>query len=120
MSKAARSLYVWSFYALAIGASFALAPNFVLSTLGLPEVQDDWIARALGLVVTLLALYYWDAARNEARHHFVASVLGRGFVAAGFLVLVATGEPWQLLIFAAVDLVGVTWTVTSLRADAEG
>ncbi len=120
MSKAARSLYVWSFYALGVGASFALVPNFVLSALGLPEVQDNWIARALGLVVTMVALYYWDAARNEARHLFVASVLGRGFVAAGFMVLVATGEPWQLLIFAAVDLVGVTWTITSLRADAEG
>lgn len=117
MSKAARSLYVWSVYVLVIGSLLALAPNFLLSTLGMDETEEVWI-RVLGIVVVLLALYYWDAARNEARHHFVATVLGRGFVAAAFVVLVITGEPWQLLIFAAVDLAGSLWTLSSLRADA--
>jgi len=102
---------------LTIGALLSLAPNPMLSTLGMEETQEVWI-RVLGLVVVLLALYYWDAARNEARHHFVATVLGRGFVAAGFVVLVITGEPWQLLIFAGIDLAGALWTLGALRADA--
>lgn len=116
MSKAARSVYVWSFYVLVIGGLAAVVPNFLLSVVGLPETEEVWI-RVLGLVLVLLSLYYWDAARNEHRSLFVASVLGRGFVVAGLLVLVATGEPWQLLIFAAVDLAGTIWTLTALRSE---
>jgi hypothetical protein len=110
-------LYVWSVYVLIIGALLSLSPNFMLSALGMEETQEVWI-RVLGLVVVLLALYYWDAARNEAGHHFVATVLGRAFVAAGFVILVVTGEPWQFLIFAGLDPAGALWTLGALRAEA--
>ena len=117
MSKAARTIYVWSFYVLVVGALLAVWPNFLLGLLSVAETDEVWI-RVLGLVVALLALYYWDAARNESRNFFVASVLGRSFVAAGLLVLVLSDGPWQLLIFASVDLGGAIWTMSALRSDA--
>lgn len=116
MSRTALTIWVWSVYVLVVGGSLAIIPNTVLSLLGLDETEEVWI-RVLGVVVVLLALYYWDAARNEARHHFVATVLGRVFVAAALVVLWLTGEPWQLLIFAAGDTAGALWTLMALRAE---
>jgi hypothetical protein len=114
MTKAARTLYVWSFYALVVGAALAVIPNTVLAVLGVPGTEEVWI-RVLGVVIIVLALYYWDGAKNEARHFFVASLLGRGFAAAGLILLILTGGPWQLSVFAAVELVGVAWTYSALR-----
>ena len=117
MSNSARTIYIWSFYVLLVGASLAVAPNFVLGLMGLDETTEIWI-KLLGISLVLLALYYWDAARNESKSLFIASVMGRGFVVAAYLVLVFTGEPLQLLVFAAVDLVGAIWTYSALKADA--
>ncbi|HVR76950.1 MAG TPA: hypothetical protein VMS99_01015 [Acidimicrobiia bacterium] len=118
MSRAARSIQVWSIYVLIVGAGLAVIPNLILSTLGVAQTDEVWI-RVLGVVVVVLALYYWDAARHETRNLFVASVLGRLFVVASLLVLWLTGEPWQLLLFAAVEAAGALWTFSALRADAE-
>lgn len=116
MTAAARSIQVWSVYVLIVGTALAVVPNLVLSSLGVAETDEVWI-RVLGVVVVLLALYYWDAARYETRNLFVASVLGRGFVVASLVVLWLTGAPWQILLFAAVDAAGALWTFAMLRTD---
>lgn len=117
MTAAARSIQVWSIYVLILGTGVAVVPNLILSTLDVPETEEVWI-RVLGMLLVVLALYYWDAARYETRNLFVASVLGRAFVAASLVVLWLTGAPWQLLLFAAVDAAGAVWTFSALRADA--
>lgn len=117
MSKAARSIQVWSIYVLIVGAGLAVIPNLILSTLGVAETDEVWI-RVLGVVVVALALYYWDAARHETRDFFVASVLGRLFVVASLVVFWLTGAAWQLLLFAALEAAGALWTFSALRADA--
>ena len=117
MSSAALTIFVWAIYVLVIGTLLAVVPNTVLSLFDLPETGEVWI-KVLGIVLVLLALYYADSAWSEARHLYVASILGRGFAAAALIVLVITGEPWQLLIFAAVEVVGLTWTYGTLRSDA--
>lgn len=116
MTGAARSIQVWSVYVLIVGTALAVVPNLVLSSLGVAETDEVWI-RVLGVVVVLLALYYWDAARYETRNLFVASVLGRAFVVASLVVLWLTGAPWQVLLFAAADAAGALWTFATLRAD---
>lgn len=118
MTKAGRSIQVWSIYVLLLGAVLAVVPNFLLSIFGVAETDEIWI-NVLGVVLLVLALYYWDAARYETRNLYIASVLGRLFVVAALVVLWATGAPWQLLIFAAIDAAGALWTLTALRADAE-
>ncbi len=117
MSKAAFTIRIWAIYALLVGAALAVVPNFVLSTLGMTETEEPWI-RLLGLVVIVLALYYNDGVRNEARHLFVASVLGRLFFAAALIILIITGEPWQLVLFASVEVAGAIWTLMALRDEA--
>ena len=119
MSAAARSLYGWSIYVFAIGTGLAVIPNTIFGVLGIPETDEVWV-RVLGVVLIILALYYWDGAKHEARSFFVASILGRGFAVAAFTVFWLTGGPWQLMIFAAGEIVGLTWTAVALRADAAG
>lgn len=117
MSKPARSMQVWSIYVLIVGAGLAVVPNLILSTLDVAKTDEVWI-RVLGVVVVALALYYWDAARHETRNFFVASVLGRLFVVASLIVFWLTGEPWQLLFFAAVEAGGALWTYSALRGES--
>ncbi|MFQ5523924.1 MAG: hypothetical protein ACE5F5_10145 [Acidimicrobiia bacterium] len=114
MTKPARTIYVWSIYTLVLGVTLAVVPNTALGLLGVAETEEAWI-QVLGVAIVVLALYYWDGAKNEARHLFVASLLGRGFVVAALILLWLTGAPAQLLIFAAIDLIGVTWTYSALR-----
>ncbi len=118
MSRAARSIQIWGIYAFAIGVALSVAPNALFSILGIAETDEVWI-RLVGLIALALAIYYWDAARNETRNLFVASLLARGVFAAGLIVFWLTGEPWQLLLFAAVEVIGVTWTYMALRADRD-
>jgi hypothetical protein len=117
MDGAVRTMYVFSTYLLAVGVLLSVGPNTLLSLVGLPETKEVWI-RILGVVSILLAFYYFDAARNNSRSFFAASILGRGFSTATLVVFWATGQPWQLLIFAGVELAGAIWTYTVMRAQA--
>jgi hypothetical protein len=110
-------MYIFSAYLLVVGGFLSVGPNTLLSLVGMPETNEVWI-RILGVVAILLALYYFDAARNNSRGFFGASILGRGFSTAALVVFWATGQPWQLLIFAGVELVGAIWTYTAMRAQA--
>jgi hypothetical protein len=111
-----RTLFYWSIYVFLVGASLAVFPDLILSTIGLPETGEVWI-RVVGINLLLLSLLYYESSRSGSLGFYLATVLGRLFVAGAFVVLWLTGEPWQLLIFAALELVGVTWTYSVLRAN---
>jgi len=117
MEGAVRSIYVFSAYLLVVGVFLSVGPNTLLSLVRLPETDEVWI-RILGVVSILLALYYFDAARNNSRSFFAVSILGRGFSTAALVVFWATGQPWQLLIFAGVELSGAILTYSAMRAQA--
>ncbi len=46
------------------------------------------------------------------------SVWVRWGIAAGLIVLAFTVGPWQLVLFASVDLLGGLWTFLALRAQS--
>lgn len=117
MSRAARTIYVFSAYLLVIGAVLAVTPNTLLTLVGVAETEEVWI-RILGVVSVLLALYYFDAARNETRSFFAATIVGRAFSASALVVFWATGSPWQLLIFAGIEVAGAAWTYAAMRGEA--
>lgn len=108
---------VWAGYVTILGAVLAVVPNTLLSLFGIAETDEVWI-RIVGILLLILALYYFDAVRNGARHLYVASILGRGFAVAALIVLGIAAEIWQLFLFAAIDLAGSVWTYQALRADA--
>ncbi len=108
------SLRVWSFYVLGIGAALLLVPNLVFDILGIPNTDDVWV-RVLGLVAIVLGVVYLAAAAGAHFDMVRASVNARAVAVVGFLVLWITGGPWQLGIFAALDLAGLAWSWSAVQ-----
>ena len=117
MSKAAFTLKAFAVYLFAVGPLLLLAPNLLLNALRHPETREVWI-RVLGVVVFNLGIYYWFAAKSEARAFFAASVFTRMFVLIAFIALVLLGHAKPVLIpFGLIDFAGALWTLYALKSD---
>ena len=116
MSKAATSVFVFSLYMFVLGAILLVFPNFLLGLFGIPETTEVWI-RVVAMLVLILGVYYFVAARTELRAFFVASVLGRFSVLVFLTAFVLLGfAPPALIIFGLVDAAAAFWTAFSLRS----
>ena len=117
MSKAAFTIKAFAVYLAVLGVVLVLAPNVLLFTFGFPLITEVWI-RVLGLVVVNLGVYYWFAAKCEARLFFEASVFTRVFVLLGFAAFAFLGLAGPMLIvFGAIDALGGLWTWFALRSE---
>ena len=65
MSAPARSLAVWSVYALSVGLLLLVVPNFLLGLFQIEETSESWV-RVLGSTVILLAIYYVYIVRENS------------------------------------------------------
>lgn len=118
MSHATNSIRVFALYLWVLGASLGLLPNAVLPVFGLAATHEPWV-RLLGLMVVVLGLYYWRAAREQLTEFFHWTVEIRLFVLAGFVLLVALGwGPTVLLVFGALEGASAAWTWVGLRSDS--
>lgn len=118
MSKAAKSMTVFAGYLLLLGLVLVLVPNFLLRVFRIAPTGEVWI-RVVGMLVLLLAFYYWNAARTELTSFFRWTVIARSSVPLFFLAFVAAGLASPMLIlFGVVDLAGALWTALALRRDA--
>lgn len=117
MNSPELSLKVFAGYLFAVGGLLMAVPNVFLSLFWLPPASPDTWLRVLGLVVFVLAYYYFQAAQHHLRPMMEASVRGRLFASLVFLGLVLLGlGPAQLLLFGLVDLVCALWTRQGLKA----
>ena len=118
MTPAARSIVYFGVYILLTGLVLLIAPNVLLSILGLGSTTEVWI-RVLGSVVTALGAYYVVMGRAEAVQFFRATGWGRGWIFLSFLGLVAVGlaKP-PLVLFGVLDLLGAFWTWRALKSAA--
>jgi hypothetical protein len=114
MSSATRSMSVWTGYVLILGVALLLIPNVILSVFQVAETNEVWI-RIVGLLLIGYGLYYLTAVRAEFVPLYGMSVWVRWGIAAGLIVLAFTVGPWQLVLFASVDLLGGLWTFLALR-----
>ena len=117
MSKSAFSAKVFAIYLFILGPVLIFAPNFLLNVFGIPPSTDVWI-RVVGLLVFMLGVYVWVAAKHDNRPFLQASVYTRIVV---FLVLSAfaflgLASP-MLALFGVIDLCGGLWTYYALKAD---
>ena len=119
MDAAAKSLVVYGAYLLVNAIGLVLAPNTVLALLGAPSTSEPWI-RVLGLVAGEIGYYFIFAARRGLSVFYPATVHARFVASLVFAALVVTGVgPWQLLVFAAVDLTAAVWTKLSIKGNSE-
>lgn len=117
MPKAKQSVLVWAAYVYVLGAVLLVVPNVLLGLFGIAETEEVWI-RIVGMTVIIFGILYTGAVRADARDLYLASVVGRGFAVVVLVSLAMTTGPWQLVLFAAVDAAGATWTWLGLRADS--
>jgi len=119
MSRAALSAFVWGVYLIIAGLGLLLMPNFVLPLLGFATTAEGWV-RVLGLLASILGMYYIFSARWNIVPFFLLTVAGRLAFMAGCIGLVISGlmSP-SLLIFGGLDAIGAIWTWLSLRGMTE-
>lgn len=114
MSRAARTIVVFGIYMALVGAILVVAPNVLLTILGLPSTDEPWI-RILGLFMVVVAYYYYRAAASEATAFFRATVHGRTVMAL-FLAVLGMSGARVLILFGAAELTGAIATALALRA----
>jgi hypothetical protein len=117
MSKAAITVKAFGVYLVLLGVTLVLVPNLLLGLFGIPSTAEVWI-RVVGLLAFNIGVYYWYAAKSEARPFFVASVFVRAAVPVVFVAFVVLGLVSPLLIlFGVIDLAGGIWTFVTLRKE---
>ena len=118
MSKSAFSAKVFAAYLFVLGPVLVLAPDFLLSLFGIPATTEVWI-RVVGVIVFMLGVYCWVAAKHELKPFLEASVYTRFgvFLALSSFAILELGSP-MLALFGVIDLLGGLWTWFALKADA--
>lgn len=115
MSRAATSLFVFTIYLLGLGLILIFFPNFLLGMFGMPATSEVWI-RVVGVLLWIIAYYYYVSARAEFRPMLVASVYARAAVIVFFaaFVLFKLAQP-TLILFGGIDLLAAGWTWWALK-----
>lgn len=115
MTPAARSVNVFGSYLLLLGALLLVAPNPMLTLIGLTPTTEVWI-RVVGMLVAILGIYYRIAANANLTPFFLATVLVRASVPLFLLGFILAGwVGWPLLLFGVIDAAGAAWTWGALR-----
>ena len=115
MSKAAQSIFYFGVYAVALGASGLITPDFIADVFRIDRPADSW-ARFTGAVAIWLGIYYLVCGRNEVRSFFYATVVLRPLVLMTLIVFVMLGwfKPGILMI-GVIDTLGAAWTWWALH-----
>lgn len=118
-SSSAFSVKVFGIYALLTGLNLIFAPNVLLGMFGIPATNEVWI-RVVGVLAFNIGVYYWFAAKCEAKAFFEATVYARGFVFVAFTAFVTLGFVNKaLILFGVVEVAGAIWTWLALRKDSK-
>ncbi|MEP7301733.1 MAG: hypothetical protein ABI699_09405 [Caldimonas sp.] len=119
MLHAAFTVKAFGVYLLLLGLGLVLLPNRLLGLFGMPPTSEVWI-RVVGLLAFNIGLYYWYAAKSQARPFFAASVYIRAAVPVVFIAFVVLGLASPVLVvFGIVDLAGGLWTLAALRRERQ-
>ena len=120
MTSAALSIKVFGVYAILTGLNLMIAPNLMLSALGIQPTNEIWL-RVVGVLGFVVGYYYWACGVANAKDFFKATLIGRSF---GFflpiVLIFAAGAPWQLALFGLIDIIGAAWTAAALKAERNG
>jgi hypothetical protein len=109
------SLVVQAIYVILTGLQLIFVPNLLLKTFGFDPTSEIWI-RVLGIVILPLSAVYYAINRQGNREIVRATILSRGFVGFGFIVLAFSGHAkLNLILFAGIDILTAIWTWFELK-----
>jgi len=117
MNGAGISLFVFGLYMIfAVGGGFMFAPGFVLDLFGLSAGDGIWV-RFVGMLASILGVYYIMVARAGLDRFYPWTVATRYYAATFMIVIVLLGKMGPgLILIAAVDVVAATWTWYAVRS----
>lgn len=117
MKNARVSLVVFGCYMVFVaGVGFMVAPMVILDLFGLSAGDDVWI-RFVGMLASILGVYYIRVARSQLDRFILWTVPTRYYAAAFMVLMVVLGKMGRgLLLFAAIDAIGATWTWLAVRS----
>ena len=120
MTKSQVSLFVFGLYMVfVVGLGFMTVPMFILNLFGLTAGDDVWI-RMVGMLASIIGAYYVLAVRAGLDRFIPWTVALRYYAAAFMALIVVLGKIGPaLLLFAAIDIAGATWTWFALRSTRE-
>jgi hypothetical protein len=116
MNKSETSLFVFGLYLIVIvGLGFMFMPTMVLDMFGLKYGDDTW-PRFVGMLASIIGAYYIVAVRLRLQPMFIWTVWMRYYAATFMVVMLLVGKiGLAVLLFAAIDAAGATWTLLTLR-----
>lgn len=117
MTASAKSVYYFGFYLYVVGITLMIVPNFLLSTVQLPETNEVWI-RVVGVLVLSLGYYYQRMGAGNITAMIRHTVAVRIFVFLTFAAFVLANYVLPiLLLFGVVDLAGAVWTFMAIKKE---
>lgn len=115
MTRAARSVYIFGIYLIAVGGILIGAPNVMLSLLRLPATTEPWV-HVLGVPMMAIGMLHVTSARSDLVPFFRASVWVRFFPLVALSALTILGIiPPIIAGFGLIDAATGVWTHMSLR-----
>jgi hypothetical protein len=116
MNKSEISLFVFGLYLIVVvGLGFIFVPTMVLDMFGLKYGDDTW-PRFVGMLASIIGVYYIVAVRAKLSPMFIWTVWMRYYAATFMVALLLIGKIGvPILLFAAIDAAGATWTLMTLK-----
>lgn len=117
MSKSARSVLIYGVYLALNGLLLLLAPNVLLTSLGLEPTSEVWI-RLAGILLMAVSVYYFIGARQELTAIMKATAFIRLSIVFFFSAFVLLDMvAWRIIIISVVDFLGGAWTFLMLKRE---
>ena len=109
------SLVVQAIYVILTGLQLIFVPNLLLSMFGFADTSEIWI-KVLGIVILPLSAVYYAVSKQGNRDVVFSTIISRGFVGVGFILLAVSGQaPLNLILFAGIDIATAAWTWVELQ-----
>ena len=116
MNNAEKSLFVFGLYLIfAVGLGFMIMPVMLLDLFGMKYGDDTWI-RFVGMLASIIGVYYLVAVRLKLQQLFIWTVWMRYYAAAFMVATLLLGKTeLPILLFAGIDALAATWTLVALK-----
>ena len=113
MNSKSTSIKVFGLYlASTLGIGLIFIPEFMLDLFKLSYGEDLWLARMIGLLASVIGVFYFFIAKYNLEKIYNLTVIIRYFAAFFMTVLWISGEvEATILIIASIDALGATWTM---------
>ncbi len=119
MNSVTTSLKVFGIYMLLIpGIGLMISPEFLLDFFGFDHGEHLWMARIIGIFGFIIGLFDISIAKYKLSQLYKLTVIVRYFGTTFLILLWITDQvEAMILLFAAIDFTGATWTLLTLKKD---